>query len=63
MRSQRIAPPRGAGDTVPALANQRVIEQGHHGAGGRQGFQHAIQWDPPKSLGIEPLAFEQTIGR
>src|SRR6266849_5992104 len=25
VRSQRIAPPRGAGDTVPALANQRVI--------------------------------------
>src|SRR5260370_10341909 len=33
MRSQRIAPPRGAGDTVAALANQRVIEQGHHRAG------------------------------
>jgi hypothetical protein len=53
-----ITAPRGTGDAVPALAEQRVIQQGHHGAGGRQGFQHAIQWDPPESLGIETLAFK-----
>src|SRR5690348_6749927 len=62
MRSQRIAPPRSAGDPVPALANQRVIEQGHHGTGEWQSFQHAVQWDPPQSLGLETLAFKQTIG-
>src|SRR5260370_15845805 len=61
MRSQRIAPPRGAGDTVAALANQRVIEQRHHPAGGREGFPHSRQSDPPKSLGSETLAFQQTI--
>src|ERR1700731_2796293 len=63
LAQMKLSAKRGASDTMPALADQRVIEQGHHGASGRQGFQHAVQWDPPESLGIETLAFKQAIGR
>ena len=62
MRPQGIASPRSASDAAPTLAQQRVIEQGHHGLAGRQGFQHAVKRDGPEQRAVQSLALEQPIG-
>src|SRR5260370_17921390 len=61
VRSQRIAPPGGARDVATALAQQRVIQQCHAGAGRWEGVRQAAERNRPQGLAVQTLALEQTI--